>query len=241
MSKPASLYHRHRFPAEVIAHAVRLYLRFALSYRDVEELLAERGIVVSYETIRAWVAKFGALYADALRRREPRPGSTWHLDEMAVRVGGRLQWLWRAVDEHGHTLDVLLQEHRDTDAAERFFRRLLTVADGVPPERLTTDKLRSYAAALARLPELAGAEHLQVRSAMRCNNRVEQAHQPTRIRERVMRRFRSAASAQQFLDAFSRVCNHFRLRRHLLTAAAYRAEMRERAVTWREVAGLPTV
>ena len=140
MSETASLYRGHRFPAEVIAHAIRLYVRFALSFRDVEELLAERGIVVSYETVRRWVAKFGAQYADELRRREARPGRTWHLDEMAVRVGGRLQWLWRAVDEHGRTLDVLLQERRDTAAAERFFRRLLAVTSGAAPARITTDQ-----------------------------------------------------------------------------------------------------
>ena len=238
MPDPASPYRGRRFPVEVIAHAVRLYLRFALSFRDVEELLAERGIQVSYETVRRWVAKFGTCYAEELRRREPRSGRTWHMDEMAVRIGGRLHWLWRAVDEHRQTLDVLLQEHRDTAAAARFFRRLLVVADGVPPARITTDKLGSYAAALARLPELACVEHLHVRSAMRCNNRVEQAHQATRVRESVMRRFRNAPSAQRFLEAFSRVGNLFRPRRHLLSGAAYRATMRGRVATWREVAGL---
>jgi putative transposase len=218
---------------------VRLYLRFALSYRDVEELLAERGVQVSYETVRRWVAKFGSQYAEELRRREPRSGRTWHVDELAVRVGGVPPWLWRAVDEHGQTLDVLLQAHRDTMAAKQFFRRLLVVADGSSPARITTDRLGSYAAALAQLPELAGVDHLQVRSAMRSNNRVEQAHQPTRVRERVMQRVKSAGSAQRFLDAFTRVCHHFRPRRHLLPAAAYRAAMRERGATWREVAGLP--
>ncbi len=140
----ASLYRGHRFPAEVIAHAVvRLYLRFALSYRDVEELLAERGITISSETVRHWVATFGAQFADQLRKRETRAGRTWHLDEMAVRVGGQLQWLWRAVDEHGQTLDVFIQARRDTEAAERFVRRLLAVSDSVPPDRITTDKLGS--------------------------------------------------------------------------------------------------
>ena len=237
MPDPVSLYRGHRFPREVIAHAVRLYLRFALSLRDVEELLAERGVTVSYETIRRWVAKFGAWYAAELRRREVRRGTTWHLDEMAVRIGGELHWLWRAVDEHGATLDVLLQAHRDTNAAERFFGRLLA-ADGVRPERITTDKLGSYAAALQRIPALGSAEHLQVRSAIRCNNRVEQAHQPTRVRERVMRGFKSSASTQRFLDAFARVGNLFRPGRHRLGAAAYRATMRERTATWRVVAGL---
>ena len=238
VSERSNPYRGHRFSRDVIAHAVRLYLRFALSFRDVEELLAERGIVVSYESVRRWVAKFGTLYAEELRKRAARPGRMWHLDEMAVRVGGQLHWLWRAVDEHGQTLDVLLQEHRDTAAAERFFRRLLVAAGGVPPARVTTDKLGSYAAAKLRLPELAGVEPVQVRSAMRCNNRVEQAHQPTRIRERVMCRFRSAASAQRFLDAFSRVCNLFRPGRHRLAVANYRRVMRERVATWREVAGL---
>ena len=146
--------------------------------------------------------------------------------------------MWRAVDEHGQTLDVLLQEHRDTGAAERFFRRLLDATGGAPPARITTDKLGSYAAALACLPELAGVEHLHVRSAQRCNHRVEQAHQPTRLRERVMRRFKSAASAQRFLTAFSRVGNLLRPGRHRLAAAAYRAAMRERVATWHAVVGL---
>jgi putative transposase len=238
MPEHASLYHGRRFPREVIAHAVGLYLRFALSFRDVEELLAERGVQVSYETVRRWVAKFGTFYADELRQREVRAGRTWHLDEMATRVGDRLQWLWRAVNEYGQTLDVLLQEHRDTAAAERFFRRLLAVTGDTAPARITTDKLGSYAAALGRLPELADVEHVQVRAALRCNNRVEQAHQPTRVRERVMRRFKSTASAQRFLDGFSRVGNLFRPRRRLPGAAAYRAIMRERMATWRQVAGL---
>jgi putative transposase len=194
--------------------------------------------MVSYETVRAWVATFGAQYANELRRRERHVGRTWHLDEMATRVGGRLQWLWRAVDEHGRTLDVLLQERRDTDAAARFFRHLLACAGGAPPERVTTDTLGSYAAALAQVPEMRSVEHVQVRSTRRCNNRVEQAHQPTRLRERVMRRFKSPVSAQRFLNAFARVGNLFRPGRHLPTAVAYRATMRQRTATWREVAGL---
>jgi putative transposase len=235
---PVSLYRGRRFPREVIAHAVRLYPRFALSLRDVEELLAERGVVVGYETVRRRVATFGAAYADELRKRDPRAGRTWHMDEMAVRVGGKRHWLWRAVDEHGTALDVLLQERRDTAAAARFFRRLLAATGGAPPARITTDKLGSCAAARAHLPELAGVEHLQGRSAMRCNNRVEQAHQPTRVRARVMRRFKSVESAQRFLDAFARVGNLFRPGRHRLSAAAYRTTMRDRGAAWREVVGL---
>ena len=236
-SEHRDAYRGHRFPREVIAHAVRLYLRFALSFRDVEELLAERGVRVSYETVRRWVAKFGTQYADELRRRELPRGRTWHLDEMAARIGGQQHWLWRAVDEHGQTLDVLLQEHRDTAAAVRFFRRLLG-GTGAAPARITTDKLRSYGAAIAQVPAMTLVEHVQVRSALRCNNRVEQAHQPTRVREYVMRRLKSAVSSQRFLEAFCRVGNLFRPRRHLPTAGAYRATMRERVATWREVAGL---
>lgn len=237
MADSSLLYRGCHFPGVVIAHAVWLYLRFPLSYRDVEELLAERGIRVSYETIRRWVARFGPHYASELRKREARPGTTWHLDEMAVRIGGKRHWLWRAVDEHGATLDVLLHERRDTDAAERFFRKLLGHAGG-PPKRINTDKLGSYAAAIRRLPELVTVEHQQVRAALRCNNRVEQAHQPTRIRERRMGRFRRPGSAQQFLCAFGRVSNLFRPRRHLLTAAQYHSTMQDRFATWRTVVGL---
>ena len=135
----------------MIAHAVRLYLRFALSFRDVEELLTERGIEVSHETVRRWVAKFGTYYADELRRREVRAGRTWHLDEMATRIGGRVHWLWRAVDEYGQTLDAFLQAHRETAAAERFFRRQLVAIGTTTPAQII-NKLGSYAAALARLP-----------------------------------------------------------------------------------------
>jgi putative transposase len=222
----------------VIAHAVWLYLHFPLSYRDVEELLAERGMQVSYETVRRWVTRFSPRYASEWRKREAQPGRVWHLDEMAVRIGGKRHWLWRAVDEHGATLDILLQERRNTDAAARFFRMLLGHSGGELPERITTDKLGSYAAAKQRIPELDGVEHLRVRSNMRCNNRVEQAHQPTRTRERRMGRFRCPVSAQRFLSAFARASNLFRVRRHLLPASEYRTALQERFATWREVAGV---
>jgi putative transposase len=238
MPEHSTASHGRRFPGVIIHHAVWLYLRFPLSFRDVEEVLAERGIEVSYESIRRWVARFGPHLAAEFRKREAKPGRVWHLDEMAVRIGGERYWLWRAVDEHGATLDVLLQERRDTAAAERFFRQLLGHTGGEPPDRLTTDKLGSYAAAKRSLPELEGVEHQQVRSSARCNNRVEQAHQPTRIRERRMGRFRCPTSAQRFLAAFARVCNLFRPRRHLLSAAAYRSTLRDRFATWREVAAV---
>lgn len=230
-------YRGFRFPGEVIAHPVWLYLRFPLSFRDVEEMLAERGIRVSYETVRCWVTKFGSQFAAQLRRREARSGRVWHLDEMAVRIGGKQHWLWRAVDEHGTTLEVLLQEHRDTGAAERFFRMLLGHA-GAAPERINTDRLGSYAAAIRRLPELAGVEHQQVRSVQTCNNRVEQAHQPTRVRERRMGRFRCALSTQRFLATFSRTWNLFRPRRRSFTAAQYRTALQDRFAAWQVAAGL---
>lgn len=157
------------------------YVRFAPSYRDVEELLAERGIQVSYESVRRWVGRFGEQFAAELRRRERRVGRIWHLDEIFVRIGGEQKYLWRAVDEHGQVLDTLLQDHRDTDAAERFFRVLLGYADA-PPERVVTDRLGSYRAALQRLPQLDGVKHLRVHSAARRNNHAEQSHQPTRLR-----------------------------------------------------------
>jgi putative transposase len=146
--------------------------------------------------------------------------------------------LWRAVDKHGRTLDVLLQAHQDPAAAERLFRRLLLLTGDTAPARITTGTLGSYAAAIARLPELAGTAHPQVRSAMRCGNRVEQAHQPTRNCERIRRRFTSAASAQRFLDAGDRVGNLFRQDLHQLSAATYRATTRERVATSGAVAGL---
>jgi putative transposase len=161
----------------------------------------------------------------------------WHLDEMAVRIGGKQHWLWRAIDEHGATLEVLLQEHRDTDAAERFFRMLLGRAGGAP-ERINTDKLGSYAAALRRLPDLAGVDHQQVRSAQRGNNRVEQAHQPTRVRERRMGRFRCAISAQRFLAVFTRTWNLFRPRRRSSTATQCRTALQDRFTAWQVAAGL---
>lgn len=225
------------FPGAVISHAVWLYLRFPLSFRDVEEMLAERGVRVSYETVRRWVAKFGTHYSEELRRREIRRGRTWHLDEMAVKIGGTQHWLWRAVDEHGTTLDVLLQEHRDTDAAECFFRRLLGYA-GAPPERITPDKLGSYAAAIRRLPQLAEVDHQEVRAALRCNNRVEQAHQPTRVRERRMGRFRCSTSAQRFLSPFARVSNLFRPGRHRLRADEWRSALEGSFTTWQQVVRL---
>ena len=226
-------YKRHRFPPEIISHAVWLYFRFALSYRDVEELLAERGVVVTYETIRQWCRKFGQPYANALRRRCPRPGDKWHLDEVFITINGQTHYLWRAVDQDGNILDILVQRRRNQAAAKKFFRKLLSGLQYVP-RVLITDKLASYGA--ARREVLPSVEHRQHKGL---NNRAENSHQPTRERERRMRRFKSPGHAQRFLAAQGPIAAHFRPRRHRLTADAYRQTRHARFATWREVTGLP--
>lgn len=230
-------FHRYRFPTEVISYAVWLYYRFPLSHRDVEDLLSERGIQVSYETVRCWAIKFGPLFAKKLRRGEVPPGKTWHVDEVFLRMNGRRVYLWRAIDEQGQVLDILVQARRDAAAAERFFRRLLGQVEEAP-EQIVTDKLASYAVAKQRIPALEAVKHIYVRAAARLNNRIEQSHQPTRVRERRMQRFKSSAQAQRFLTTFSRTCNLFRVRRHLLSAAEYRSTMKDRFQIWREVTQL---
>ena len=179
-------YARHHFPPAIIQHAIWLYLRFTLSYRDVEELLAERGIDVSYETLRRWVVKFGPAIAGNLRRRRPKPSPRWHLGEMVTRVSGRLMSLWRAVDDEGEVLEVLVQRRRDKAAALKVMRKLLKKY-GFAPIQVTTDKLRSYRAIFREIGLT--AHHEQGR---RTNNRAEVSHQPVRRRERKMRRFKSS-------------------------------------------------
>ena len=185
-------YRRHRFPAEIIQHAIWLYLRFTLSYRDVEELLAERGLDVSYETVRRWVLKFGPLIARKLRQRRPRPSARWHLDEMVVRIAGRRMYLWRAVDYEGEILDMLVQRRRDTHAALRLMRKLLK-KQGFAPKLLITDKLGSYGSAFRQLRLTCPHDR-----GLRKNNRAEDSHQIVRRRERKMQRFKSARSRSVF-------------------------------------------
>ena len=151
MNSPAPSYHGYRFPADIIAQAVWLYVRFSLSFRDVEDLLAQRGVTVTYETIRQWCLTFGRAYARRLRHRRGRMGDTWYLDEVFVAINGRQQYLWRAGDEDGDVLDILVQSRRNRRAAVRFFRKLLT-RQGCVPRRLITDKLRSYPAARCLTP-----------------------------------------------------------------------------------------
>jgi len=228
-------YKRHRFPPEIIAHAVWLYFRFALSYRDVQELLAERGVILTDETVRQWCQKFGQAYANRLRHRRPRPGDKWHLDAVFITINGVTYYLWRAVDQDGNVLDILVQSRRDKQAAKKFFRRLLKDLAYVP-RVLITDKLASYSA--ARREVLPGVEHRRHKGL---NNRAENSHQPTRERERRMRRFKSPGHAQRFLAAYGPIAAHCRPRRHRLTAAAYRQTRAERFATWRTVTGTPAL
>ena len=227
----------YRFPKDVIAYAVWLYHRFTLSLRNVQEILFERGVVVSHETLRRWGKKFGPKYAETLRRREFRRGDTWHLDEVAIKLGEKQHWLWRAVDQGGYVLDIFLQEHRDAEAAERFFRRLLGGLKYVP-KRVVTDKLRSYAAALRDIPELAAVGHEEVRAAARQNNLIEQSHRPTREQERQQRRFRSPPNTQLFLSVHARVSNLFRLPHHRISARTHRHGLQQAFDVWADVAGV---
>jgi putative transposase len=226
------LYRGYRFPAAIISHAVWLYYRFALSHRDVEELLAERGVQVSYEAIRLWCQKFGPGFAAGLRLRRARSADKWHLDEVQLKIKGKQHWLWRAVDRDGLVLDILVQERRNQEAAERFLRRVLD-GEEQAPRVVVTDKLASYPPALKRI-----LPHIEHRRHKGLNNRAENSHRPVRKRERVLQRFKSPEHAQRFLEPFSAVCNHFRPRRHLLPAEQYRQIRTERFQQWREVARL---
>jgi putative transposase len=233
MNTSTLTYKNHRFPPEIISHAVWLYFCFCLSYRDVEELLFARGVIVTYEAIRKWCLKFGQAYANQLRRRRPRPGDKWHLDEVFLTINGARQYLWRAVDQDGNVLDILVQPRRDKKAAKKFFRKLLKGCQSVP-RVIITDKLQSYGAAKREL--LPSVEHRQHRYL---NNRAENSHQPTRQRERRMQRFKSAGHAQRFLSAYGPIAQHFRPRRHRYSAPTYRQEMSQRFNTWREITNLP--
>src|SRR5437899_8683447 len=228
---PTNHYKNHRFPIEIISHAVWLYFRFCLSFRDVEEILCERGVVVTYEAIRKWCRKFGQQYATQLRRRRPRPGDKWHLDEVFLTIKGEHHYLWRAVDQEGNVLDILVQRRRNKQAAKKFFRKLLKGLTYVS-RVIITDKLKSYGA--AKRETLPGVEHRQSRYL---HNRCEHSHRPTRQRERRMQGFKSPGHAQRFLAAYGPIAQHFRPRKHLWSASDYRQEMRKRFESWAEVTG----
>ncbi len=228
----ASPYQRHRYPAEIIAHTVWLYFRFSLSFRDVEDLMAARGVVLSYETVRRWTLKFGQQYANDLRRRRPQPGDKWHLDEVFLKINGTQHYLWRAVDQDGNVLDILVQSRRNKGAAKKFFRKLLKGCQYVP-RVIITDKLASYGAAKREI--LVSVEHRQHK---RLNNRAENSHQPTRQRERTMRRFKSPGHAQRFLSIHGPIRDHFCPRRHRLNAHAYKEERSRRFLVWNDITGV---
>jgi putative transposase len=203
MNLPPVSYKHHRFPPRIIAHAVWLYFRFPVSLRLVEEMLLERGIVVSYETIRRWAIKFGADYACRLRRKALSRDDIWHLDEVVISINGEKRYLWHAVDQEGYVLDEIVQIHRDTKATRRVLARLLR-KQGRPPKRIRTDKLGSYAA--AKRTVMPKVEH---RSHKGLNNRAENSHVPVRKRERMMQGFRTWPGLQRFVSTFSAVRNHF--------------------------------
>ena len=217
-----------RFPAEIIGHAVWLYHRFTLSFRDIEDLLAERGIIVTHETIRQWCLRFGQEYANSIRRRRPQPGDKWHLDEVFIKVCGKTHYLWRAVDQDGNVLDILVQSQRNAKAATRFFKKHLKGLR-YAPRVMITDKLASYGA--ARKQMRLSIEHQQHKGL---NNRAENSHQPTRQKERQMKKFKSPGKAQRFLSAHGPINNLFCPRRHLLKATAYRATRKQAFSTWLE-------
>jgi putative transposase len=231
MSKPVS-YKRHRFPPEIIAYAVWLYFRFPLSLRLVEEMLLERGIVVSYETVRRWALKFGPAYARRLRRKTPSCRDIWHLDEVVVTIAGQKHWLWRAVDQDGYVLDEIVQTQRDTKAAERLLKRLLK-KQGCPPRRLITDKLGSCAA--ARRQVMPDVEH---RSHNGLNNRAENSHLPFRRRERAMQGFRSPRYLQRFVNVFSAVRNLFVPPRSHRSASANHLHRLNAIAEWKSAASV---
>jgi putative transposase len=221
-------YAGYRFPPEIIQQAIWLYLRFTLSFRDVEDLLAERGAIVSYETVRRWANHFGPMIAANLRRRRPKPDTTWHLDEVYLKIAGRMVYLWRAVDAEGEVLDVLVQSKRNKHAALKLMRKLLKKY-GFVPNRLITDDLRSYGAAVHDL----GIESRHERGRWK-NNRAENSHQPTRRRECKMQRFKSPGSAQKFLSTHAAVHNTFNVQRHLASAQTHRMFRAAAINTWRE-------
>ena len=224
------MYKRHRFPPEIIQYAVWLYYRFNLSHRDIEDLLAERGITVSYEAIRLWCNKFGLKYVRRLKKRHQGYGDTFFIDEVFVTIDGKQHYLWRAVDQDGEIVDVFLQRRRDGKAAKRFFKRLLK-AHRMEPRKIVTDKLRSYCVAHREL--IPDTIH---DTSQYANNRAELSHQPTRVRERVMRRFKSMQQAQRFLTVHAAVYNLFNLGRHLVSAKNYRFFRLRAFASWKYAA-----
>ena len=224
------MYKRYRFPPEIIQYAVWLYFRFNLSHRDIEDLLAQRGIIVTHESIRLWCNKFGSKFATRLRRRHQGYGDTFFIDEVFIKIDGKQHYLWRAVDQDGEVVDVFLQKKRSANAAKRFFKRIVKKHQG-EPRKIVTDKLRSYGVAHREL--MPATIHSTEKYA---NNRAELSHQPTRVRERGMRRFKSVKQAQRFLNIHAAVYNLFNLGRHVVSAETYRYFRLSSFASWKNAA-----
>lgn len=222
-------YARYRFPIEIIRHCVWLHYRFSLSFRESSEMMACRGIHVSHETIRQWGLDFAMEFANAIRRRMPRTGSTWHMDEMFLKINGKKIYLWRAVDENGEELDIVVTKERDKKAAKRFFKKLLNNLQ-YKPDRIVTDKLKSYAA--AKEDVMPDVPHIQDRYA---NNRAENSHRHVRRRERHLQRFKSIHHARRFLPAYCQIRSFFSRRRHLHKASEYRKLLGQQFATWNDI------
>ena len=222
-------YKRHRFPIEIISYCVWLYYTFPLSFRDIQKMMLYRGISVTYESIRKWCLKFAQSYANQIRRKRPKAADKWHLDEVVIKIKGKQFYLWRAVDKNGQVLDILMQSRRNTAAASKFFRKLLK-SERFAPRVIITDKLKSYGAAKRKI--LTGVEHRQHKGI---NNRAENSHRPTRVRERRMGRFKSPGHAQRFLSAMEPIRGHFFPHQHQLTASEYRQTMSQQFESWQDV------
>ena len=227
-----NLYHRHRFPAEIISHCVWLYNSFSLSLRDIEKMMMYRGIEVTYESIRDWVNKFSLPAAKKIRKNRPRLSDKWHLDEVRIVIKGEVHWLWRAVDEEGIVLDILIQKRRNAKAAKRLMKKLLK-KEGFAPRVIITDKLKSYGAAFREMG--LGIEHRQHKGL---NNQAENSHQWTRLRERKMKGFKSAQHAQRFLSAGELIYQHTQPPRHKLLAVMGKELMLEGIKSWKEITGI---
>lgn len=220
---------RYRFPPQIIQHAVWLYHRFNLSHRDIEDLLSERGIEVSYEAIRLWCNKFGPEFTKRLKRKRNDFGDTFYIDEVFVKINGVQHYLWRAVDQDGDVIDVFLQERRDGKAAKRFFKRLLKSSQ-TKPRKIVTDKLGSYRVAHRELiPDVIHD------TSQYANNKAELSHQATRVGERCMRKFKSIGQAQRFLSTYSQVYTLFNLGRHCISANNYRMFRSRAFASWKSV------
>ena len=225
-------YRRYRFPAEIISHCVWLYNCFSLSFRDIEKMMLYRGIEVNYETIRDWNSKFAQQMANEIRCRRSKPSRKWHLDEMSVELKAEAYWLWRAVDEHGQVLDILMQKRRDTKAAKRFFQKIIKKV-GFAPSVVITDKLLSYQAGMRKLG--LKPNHRQHKGL---NNRAELSHQWTQLREKKMRQFKSVGQAQKFLAAAELIYQHSQPKRHNLPSHTTREIMKLKIDEWKRITGV---